>query len=75
MLHERTDEVASLFREGVECACFADAEELARTVDEYLADAERRAAVAARGRELVWSRDSWDHRIRDILATHEGASP
>ena len=73
MLHERTDEVVSLFREGVECACFADAAELALTVDEYLADDARRAAVAARGREVVWSRDSWDHRIRDILATHEAA--
>jgi len=74
MLHERTEEVASLFREGVECACFDGADELARAVDEYLADDERREAVAARGRDLVWSRDSWDHRIRDILATHEAAS-
>lgn len=71
MLHERTDELLELFREGIECACFGDTDELTRVVDEYLADDRRRELVAERGHRLVWSRDSWDHRIREILARHE----
>jgi hypothetical protein len=71
MLHERTEELLELFREGVECACFDGTDELARVTDEYLGDDQRRALVAERGRRLVWSRDSWDHRIREILARHE----
>jgi spore maturation protein CgeB len=75
MLHERTDELLELFREGIDCACFEGAEELARVTDEYLADDRRRELVAERGHRLVWSRDSWDHRIREILARHESLAP
>ena len=71
MLHERTDELLTLFREGSECACFEGVDELARVVDEYLGDDERRKAVAERGHRLVWARDSWDHRIREILERHD----
>jgi spore maturation protein CgeB len=71
MLHERTDELLELFREGIDCACFEGADELARVADEYLADNRRRELIAERGHRLVWSRDSWDHRIREILARHE----
>jgi spore maturation protein CgeB len=75
MLHERTDELLELFREGIECACFEGPDELARVADEYLADDRRRELVADRGHRLVWSRDSWDHRIREILARHESLAP
>lgn len=71
MLHERTSEVTARFREDVDCACFADPAELARKVDQYLADEPRREAIAARGRQLVWSRDSWDHRVGEIVRKHE----
>ena len=71
MLHERTDELLTLFREGVECACYGDVDELVETVDTYLRDDQRREGVAERGHRLAWSRDSWDNRIRDILARHE----
>ncbi len=71
MLHERTPEVTARFREDVDCACFGDAGELVQKVDEYLADNDRRRAVADSGHRLVWSRDSWDERVRQILAKHE----
>ena len=71
MLHERTDEVSAHFREGIECACFGDPSELTEQVDRYLADDARRQQIAEHGCQLVWSRDSWDHRIREIVAKHE----
>jgi hypothetical protein len=74
MLHERTEEVTARFREDVDCACFSDASELTEKVDAYLSNDERRAWVAESGRELVWSRDSWDHRVREIVAKHEELS-
>ena len=70
MLHERTEEVLGRFREDVDIACFADANELTEKIDVYLGDDERRKRVAESGHELVWSRDSWDHRIREVIAKH-----
>jgi spore maturation protein CgeB len=75
MLHERTSDVEAHFRDEVECAFFDDAEDLAAKVDRYLKDPDRRSEIARRGRELVWGRDSWDHRIQTILATHEKLRP
>lgn len=74
MLHERTGEVTSRFREDVDCACFGDVRELVRKVDEYLDDDDRRQAVADSGHALVWSRDSWDDRVGEILAKHRELS-
>jgi hypothetical protein len=74
MLHERTEEVSTRFREDVDCACFADANELTEKVDLYLAADARRARVTESGHHLVRSRDSWDHRIREIVAKHEELS-
>jgi spore maturation protein CgeB len=58
----------------VHCACFADADELIEKVDLYLADDERRSRVTESGHHLVRSRDSWDHRVREIVARHEELS-
>lgn len=71
MLHERTEELLNVYTEDIECACFADENELIAKLDVYLTDSARRQEVARRGRELVWSRHSWDHRIRAILDHHE----
>jgi spore maturation protein CgeB len=71
MLHERTEEVSARFREDIDCACFGDANELTEKLDLYLADEARRARVTQRGHDLVWTRDSWDHRVREIIAKHE----
>jgi spore maturation protein CgeB len=74
VLHERTDELLELFREDEEVACWSDADELAEKVDVYLADPARRRAIAERARARVAGRDSWDHRIADILAHHQAAT-
>lgn len=74
MLHERTPEVTARFREDIDCACFDDAGELAQKVDHFLADDHRRETIAESGREVVWSRDTWDHRMREILTKHQELS-
>ncbi len=71
MLHERTPELLELFQEDVDVACFSGLDELVSQVDRYLADDERRSAIAAHGRAAVESQNSWDHRIRVILDLHE----
>lgn len=67
MLHERTDDLLKIFREDESCACFAGPDELARKVDQLLADEPLRARIATRGRELVEQGHSWDHRAQVIL--------
>ena len=74
MLHERTGELLSLFREGRDVACFADEAELLDTIDRYIEDAAERSRIAHAGRQLVESAHSWDHRIVQILAHHEMSS-
>ena len=71
MLHERTTELLSIFREGQEVACFGDESELLASIDRYLDDDGARRRVASAGRHIVEAGHSWDHRIRDILAHHE----
>ncbi|HJU88379.1 MAG TPA: glycosyltransferase [Gemmatimonadaceae bacterium] len=75
MLHERTSELLEQFDEGVTVACFEGADELAERVDEYLSDESRRTDIARRGHDLVWSRDSWDHRVAAIVEHHMRVAP
>lgn len=70
LLHERTEEVDRLFEEGREIACFTTTDELAEQVQRYLSDDGARERVASNARQLVTSRDSWDHRIQTILDRH-----
>jgi hypothetical protein len=70
VIHERTDEVRALFREGEEIACFDGLDEMVDQIDRYLADDERRAAIAEAGRRVVMERHSWDQRIREIIDHH-----
>lgn len=70
LLHERTDEVAQLFEEGRDIACFSGADELAANVRRYLDDEAQREQIADNARQLVCSRDSWDHRVQTILDRH-----
>jgi len=72
MLHERTDELLEIFAEDTSVVCFDDASELIDKVDQYLPRAERRREIADCGRAIVESHHSWDHRIREILAFHDG---
>jgi spore maturation protein CgeB len=67
LLHERTRDLLTIFTEDENCVCFGHVDELAAKVDTLLADDPRRRAIAQRGRELVESAHSWDHRARTIL--------
>jgi spore maturation protein CgeB len=49
MLHERTSEFLAYFTEGIECACFASAEELVAKIRYYLEHPAERVALAQRG--------------------------
>jgi spore maturation protein CgeB len=72
LLHERTDEVLCIFDDGSSIVCFGDEAELIQRVDEYLGAPDRRHQIAQRGRHVVESKHSWDTRIQDILAKHDG---
>jgi spore maturation protein CgeB len=70
MLHERTDELLSIFTEGQNVACFGDAGELVDSIRRYVQDEAARLRVASAGRQLVEEAHSWDCRIQEILAHH-----
>ena len=74
MLHERTDEVLSIFADGSSIVCYDDETEMLERVDEYLLAPDRRRAIAERGRIAVESHHSWDARIQEILAVHHAQS-
>lgn len=67
LLHERNRDLLNIFTEDENCVCFHDVDELVSKVDALLANDRRREAIAQRGRELVESGHSWDHRARTIL--------
>jgi spore maturation protein CgeB len=72
MLHERNDEFLEYFREGVECACFGDPDELVAQVERYLSDDAGRRAVAEAGRRrAVESGYAVDDRARSVLDRFE----
>ncbi|MDO8500601.1 MAG: glycosyltransferase [Gemmatimonadaceae bacterium] len=53
LLSEYSDDLASLFEEGVEADFFRDKDELVRKIRHYLADGHARRSVAERGRARV----------------------
>jgi spore maturation protein CgeB len=71
IIHERTAEVTTLFREDEEIACYSGTEELIGKIDEFLLDEPRRRLIAAQGHAMVEARHSWDARILQILEHHE----
>jgi len=70
MLSQRTDDLATLFREGIEAEFFCDRGELLAKVRRYVADAPRRRAVAQAGQDRV-RQDGHDvvSRMRFFLET------
>ncbi|HVT96422.1 MAG TPA: glycosyltransferase [Acidobacteriaceae bacterium] len=71
MLHERNDEVLSLYREGVEIECFDTPEELAEKIDYYLAHPEKLGRIAHAGHLRCVPAYSYDNRMADLLRWHE----
>jgi hypothetical protein len=70
MLHERTDELLQVFKEGEHMGCFADSAEIAEKVAFFLDHAEERKRIRKNGHLETCSNHTWDQRIGDILAKH-----
>ena len=73
MLHERTPEVLTLFREGEEIGCFDGARELVEKVQWHLAHRAETEAMAARGRARCVPAYSCDARVGEMLGRIRGA--
>jgi len=68
MLHERNEESVRYFKEDEEAAFFETPDELVDRVKYYLSHPERRAEVAANGRErCVKSGYSTDDRMKHVV--------
>jgi hypothetical protein len=72
VLSTRTSELATLFEEDREIACFGDRDELREKVARYLADPAARARVAAAGRARV-AGETYLERARRVLAVLAGS--
>jgi spore maturation protein CgeB len=70
MLHERSPELLTLFREDEEAACFDAPEELVAKVEFYLSDAPTRNAIALAGYRRCVPAYSYDNRMAEILSWH-----
>lgn len=70
MLHERNREFLDLFDEGASALAFSDDDELADVVASVLEGKINSEEIRARGTQTVWGRDSWDHRIGEMLQHH-----
>jgi spore maturation protein CgeB len=68
-LCERTPELQTLFREGIEVACFGSLDEMKEKVDYYLRhDSEREAIAKAAHERLMASRFTYIDRAQEIIS-------
>jgi spore maturation protein CgeB len=67
LLHERTEDLLTIFKEDESCACFGDVDELVQKVDHLLNDPVERRRISANGLAAVRAGHSWDDRARSIL--------
>jgi len=70
MLHERTNEVLSLYKEGEEVACFSSVRELVEQIRFYLLDPAERDRVSKAGFKRCVPAYSYDSRMIEILDYH-----
>jgi len=66
LLTEQAPNLGSLFEPGAEVAAYADENQLVALLGELLADDERRAAIAAAGRERTLREHTYAHRIAQL---------
>ena len=71
MLHERSGELAELFVEDREVACFDGIEELAAKIRFYLAHPDDRERIAGAGHARCVPAYSYDTRMAELLTWHE----
>lgn len=76
LLHQRTDELLGLFREGTDVACFESSGELIERVRYYLAHEDERRSIAAAGEAACRTNHSYTHRaqaiVSEFLSAREG---
>lgn len=70
MLHERTEEVRTLYEEGREMACFSSGEELAAQIAHYLQKPTEMKVIAEAGYRRAVPHYSYENRIEQILNYH-----
>jgi hypothetical protein len=70
MLHERNSEILDLYKEDEEIACFDTVEELAESIDYYLAHSVERENIARRGHARCVPAYSYDNRMAEMLRWH-----
>lgn len=70
MLHERNPEVLELYEEGKEIGCFESAEELADSIEYFLAHPVEREEIAQAGYSRCVPAYSYDNRMAELLRWH-----
>ncbi len=70
MLHERSDELTKLFKEGIEVACYQGTTELVSKVKHYLDRKSERAVIADAAYRRAVPRYSYDERMQLLLDWH-----
>jgi len=70
MLHERSNELLSMYEDGVEVASFGNAEEMVAAIDYFLAEPDRRCQIAKAGHRRCVPAYSVDNRLQHILNYH-----
>jgi spore maturation protein CgeB len=74
MIHQRTIELAEVFKEDKEVVCFSTASELARKIQSCLGDGEQRSRIAANGFRRCVPAYAYDERMKKVLTFHAANS-
>lgn len=75
MMHERSNELLTLFEEDKEMVCFDSAKDAAAKIDYFLAHPAERETIAEAGYARCVPAYSYDNRMREILQWHHGRKP
>jgi spore maturation protein CgeB len=67
MLHQHSEEYLEKFEDGLEALSFADDDEMCDQISRVLDDSAAARAIQTAGTLRVWGRDSWDHRMAEML--------
>ena len=67
MIHERTEEVLDIFKEGESVECYASIDELVDKIGFYLSHDHLRQKIAKKGHELVWKFHKSSDRADEII--------
>ncbi len=67
LVTDRVLDLERLFGDGEHCVVYDDIPDLLDKLEHYLAHLDEAQAIAARGRELVLGRHTYEHRARELL--------